>query len=106
MGFDLLQNVCIDTHFIQRSRFVRMSQVIATNPSCIGIGLEEDTAVIIRNGKDLKVVGTGVVIIIEGFNIDATNITSFEEKPIISIRNLKVHLLSRNDEYFFPEPGS
>jgi cyanophycinase len=38
--------VCIDTHFIDRERFVRMAQVIATNPTSVGIGIDEDTAMI------------------------------------------------------------
>lgn len=102
-GLEFLKDVCIDTHFVDRSRFVRMAQVIATNPTCVGIGIEEDTAIIIRNGLQAKVVGTGVVTIIEGFHIEESNITSFADKSSISVRNLKVHLLSREDCYEIPQ---
>ena len=67
---NLLKDVCIDTHFVHRGRFVRMAQVIATNPTCIGLGIEEDTAVVIRNGNEAEIIGSGAVIIIEGFHIN------------------------------------
>lgn len=50
-GFSLLKNICVDTHFVDQSRFVRMSQVIATNPGCIGIGIEEETALVVEHGN-------------------------------------------------------
>jgi cyanophycinase len=101
-GLEFLRDVCIDTHFVHRGRFVRMAQVIATNPTCIGLGIEEDTAVVIRNGNEAEIIGSGTVIIIEGFHINATNITDFGNKQVISIRNLKVHLLSKDDTYLIP----
>jgi cyanophycinase len=102
-GLEFLKDVCIDTHFVDRSRFVRMAQVIVTNPTCIGIGIEEDTAVIIRNGLESEVVGSGTVIVIDGFHIGNSNITEFGEKNAISIRNLKVHMLARGDKYVIPQ---
>ncbi len=39
-GLDFLKDVCIDTHFVHRGRFIRMAQVIVTNPTCIGLGIE------------------------------------------------------------------
>lgn len=49
-GLDFIQHVIIDTHFIKRGRFARLAHAVALNPSCIGIGLGEDTALIISNG--------------------------------------------------------
>jgi cyanophycinase len=102
-GFEFLKDVCIDTHFVDRSRFVRMAQVIATNPTCVGIGIEEDTAIIVRDGLQARVVGTGVITIIDGFHIQRSNVTDFVDEAPVSIHNLRVHLLSRNDEYTIPQ---
>lgn len=101
-GLEFLKDVCIDTHFVDRGRFVRMAQVIATNPSCIGIGIEEDTAIVVRNGLDAEVIGSGVVIIIEGFNITDSNILKFGSQESISIKNLNVSLLSKGSKYQIP----
>jgi cyanophycinase len=98
-GLEFLKDVCIDTHFVHRGRFVRMAQVVVTNPTSIGIGFEEDTAIVVRNGVDMEVIGTGLVIIIEGFNITDANINDFAQDKPITARDLKVHLLSAGDKY-------
>ena len=102
-GLEFLRDVCIDTHFVHRGRFIRMAQVVVTNPSCIGIGIEEDTAIIVRNGLDAEVVGTGTVIIIEGFNITEANIEDFTSKKPVSIRDLKMHILASGNTYQIPQ---
>lgn len=101
-GLEFLKDVCIDTHFVDRGRFVRMAQVVATNPTCIGMGIEEDTAVIIRNGLNAEVTGSGVVVVIEGFQITDSNILNFGLGESISIRNLNVHMLSKGCTYKIP----
>jgi cyanophycinase len=104
-GLEFLRDVCIDTHFVDRGRFVRMAQVIATNPTCIGIGIEEDTALVVRNGIEAEVIGSGVVIVIEGFKITDSNILDYGSQAGISIRNLNVSLLSKGNSYQIPQPN-
>lgn len=102
-GLEFLKDVCIDTHFVHRGRFVRMAQVIVTNPTCIGVGIEEDTAIIVRNGQEAEIVGTGMIIVMEGFEIEKTNIDDFTSDTPITARNLKVHLLADGDKYEIPQ---
>jgi cyanophycinase len=102
-GLEFMRDVCIDTHFVHRGRFVRMAQVIVTNPSCIGIGIEEDTAIVVHNGINAEVVGTGLVIVVEGFGIEDSNIYEFTSNKPIKARNLQVHLLSDGDLYEIPQ---
>lgn len=102
-GLEFLKDVCIDTHFVHRGRFVRMAQVVVTNPTCIGIGIEEDTAIIVRNGLEAEVVGTGTIIVIEGFEISETCIEDFTRNKPITIRDLKMHILSDGDKYTIPQ---
>lgn len=102
-GLEFLKDVCIDTHFVNRSRFVRMAQVVTTNPSCIGMGLDEDTAIIVRHGYSAEVVGSGIMIVIDGFSITETNVGDFDSKKPITARNLNVHLLSTGDQYEIPQ---
>ncbi|WP_162618721.1 cyanophycinase [Pedobacter yulinensis] len=101
-GLEFLKDVCIDTHFVDRGRFVRMAQVIATNPTCIGLGIEEDTAVTIKNGNELEVIGSGTVIIIDGFQISDSNILEYGTGKTISIQDLNVKLLAKGDRYRIP----
>lgn len=102
-GLEFLKDVCIDTHFVYRGRFVRMSQVVATNPTCIGLGIEEDTALIIRNGIEAEVAGSGVVIKIEGRAIHDSNITEFGDNEKITIKGLNVDILSSGNSFIIPQ---
>ncbi len=99
MGLEFLKDVCIDTHFIDRDRFVRMAQVIATNPTSIGLGIEENTAIVIRKGREAEVIGNSIVTVIEGFEITSSNITDFNEDKKLSLHDLRVHLLGKGSNY-------
>jgi cyanophycinase len=101
-GLEFLKDVCIDTHFVERGRFVRMAQVVASNPTCIGIGIEEDAALIVRNGTQAEVIGSGVVIIIEGFGITDSNILDFGSGDRVFIRDLNIQILARGNQYQIP----
>lgn len=102
-GLEFLKDVLIDTHFVHRGRFVRMAQVIVTNPTCVGMGIEEDTAVIVRNGLSAEIIGTGTVIVMEGFDITAASIEDFTNEKPITIRDLRMHILSSGDAYKIPQ---
>lgn len=94
-GLGILQYCIIDTHFIKRGRFARLAHAIIMNPEQLGIGLGEDTALIIHNGTDAECRGSGMVVIIDGRHINQTNITDVEEGEPVFVENLKVHLLVR-----------
>jgi cyanophycinase len=98
-GLEFLRDVAIDTHFVHRGRFVRMAQVIATNPTSIGIGIEEDTAIIVRNGRDAEVIGSGTIIVIDGYQIGNSNVQEFENKEPVCIKNLRVDILKRGNTF-------
>ena len=101
-GLEFLKNVAIDTHFIQRGRIIRVSQCIVTNPGCVGIGLEEDTAICVTNGTEIKVLGSGLVTIVDGFGITQTNIYDIKTGEPFSVRDLRIHLLAPGDTYTLP----
>ena len=103
MGLEFIKDVCIDTHFIDRDRFIRMAQVIATNPTSIGIGIEEDTAIVIREGCEAEVIGNSIVTVIEGFEISSSTITDFNHEHKLTLRDLRVHLLAKGSKYKIPQ---
>jgi len=98
-GFEFLRDICIDTHFVARGRVTRLAQVIATNLSTVGWGIEEDTAVIVENGTDARVTGTGVVLVIDGKESFGNNVTQFDEHQAICIRNLQVSILPEGEKF-------
>lgn len=98
-GLGLLQNVIIDTHFDKRGRFNRLAQGVAAQPGAIGIGLGEDTGVIVSEGHELKAIGSGSVVIIDGRNIEYNNIADIDFGKPISVENIIVHIMSKGDIY-------
>jgi cyanophycinase len=102
-GLEFLRDVCIDTHFVSRGRVVRMAQVVVTNPTCIGVGIEEDTAMVVRNGVEAEIIGSGTLIILEGFEITEGSTEHFTAKKPITIRDLRMHILSSGDKYTIPQ---
>jgi cyanophycinase len=65
-GFGLLQDIIIDQHFSQRGRMGRLLAAFAANPGLLGIGLDEDTAVLIDREGLLEVLGSNMVTIVDG----------------------------------------
>ena len=65
-GFGLLQDIIIDQHFSQRGRMGRLLSVFAGTPGLVGIGLDEDTAVLIDHEGTLEVLGSNMVTIVDG----------------------------------------
>jgi cyanophycinase len=98
-GLGFMQNVVIDTHFDKRGRFNRLAQAVAAQPGALGIGLGEDTGIIVSNGVELSVIGSGSVVIIDGKFIDYNNIADVAFGEPISIENIVVHMMSKGDHF-------
>lgn len=98
-GLGLINDVIIDTHFVQRGRIGRLFQAVVSNPMALGIGLGEDTGLLIKNGGEMVAVGSGLVILVDGRHVRDTNITDVPLGAPISISNLVVHVMSK-DDYF------
>lgn len=96
-GLGLMPQVIIDTHFDKRGRFNRLAQAVAANPGAIGIGIGEDTGIIVSEGLHLKTIGSGTVVVIDGKNIDYNNIADVEFGKPISVENIMVHIMSSGD---------
>jgi cyanophycinase len=102
-GLRLIDNVIIDSHFEKRGRFVRLAQAIASNPGCIGIGLGEDTGMIITDSNKMEAIGSGLIVIIDGHEVMHTNIADIPEGNPMSIENLHVHFCARGNGYIIDE---
>ncbi|MBT8244120.1 MAG: cyanophycinase [Winogradskyella sp.] len=98
-GLGLIPELVIDTHFIRRGRFGRQSEAIAKFPNLLGFGLAEDTGMIIKNGNDCTVIGSGMVIVFDGSTLNHNNEKLLEEGTPMTITNMTVHVLSNSDKY-------
>ncbi len=98
-GLGFMHDVIFDSHFEKRGRFARLAQAVAANPSCIGIGLGEDTGMIITDGDRMEAIGSGLVMIVDGHDILHSNIADIPDGNPISIENLKVHFCEHGNGY-------
>jgi len=98
-GLGLIDDVIIDTHFVQRGRIGRLFQAVVGNPRVLGIGLGEDTGLLITDGHVMEAIGSGLVILVDGRKIKNTNLTDIALGEPISIDNMVVHVLSKYDTY-------
>lgn len=102
-GLAFMDKVIFDSHFEKRGRFARLAQAVSANPSCIGIGLGEDTGMLITNGNQMEAIGSGLVIIVDGHDIKHSNMADIPEGNPLSIENLKVHFCAKGNGYLVNE---
>ena len=102
-GLGFIDSIIIDSHFEKRGRFGRLAQAVATNPSCIGIGLGEDTGMLVTKGDKMEAIGSGLVVIVDGHDILHSNIADIPDGNPISIENLKVHFCENGNGYIVSE---
>src|SRR5260221_1209602 len=102
-GLGFIDSIIIDSHFEKRGRFGRLVQAVVTNPGCIGIGLGEDTGMLITEGNKMEAIGSGLVVIIDGHDILHSNIADIPDGNPISIENLKVHFCEKGNGYLINE---
>jgi cyanophycinase len=72
-----------------------LAQAVASNPGCIGLGLGEDTGVLINGGNVMETIGSGMVLIFDGHRIQHNTIADLPEGFPISIENLIVHVMAK-----------
>ncbi len=97
-GLGLVASLIIDTHFIKRGRFGRVSEAVAQFPDLVGIGLAEDTGMIIKNNK-CRVIGSGMVIIFDGRRLTHNKHSILKEGTPMSLTGMRTHILSNGDRF-------
>lgn len=92
-GLGFLNQVIIDQHFEQRGRLGRLLVGVAQNPSILGVGIDEDTAIKVHSNASFEVVGTNCVTIIDGTSIKKSNVSELNPEEMIALSNVTIHVL-------------
>jgi cyanophycinase len=100
-GFGFVEKIIFDTHFMARGRIGRLVQIITTNPTCIGVGIGEDSGVVLKSDGVAEVIGTGQVIIVDGSDIGHSNIMDIKPGGPIAVENVRIHSLVNGYGYNF-----
>ena len=98
-GLGLVENMIIDQHFSERGRIRRLLGAVAQNPRMLGIGIDEDTAVVIEGDGTFHAVGSGAVYVVDGHDLSYTNFSEASFSRAMSVFGVKLHTLSSGDSF-------
>jgi len=98
-GLGLLRAVVIDQHFAQRGRIGRLLSAVAQNPYVLGVGIDEDTAILVDADARFSVVGSQTVTVIDASSSAASNVSETAPGQALVLTPVILHVLS--EEYGF-----
>ncbi|MCW3054811.1 MAG: cyanophycinase [Chthonomonadales bacterium] len=98
-GLGLIPGVIIDQHFAERGRMGRLLSAVAQNPRMLGIGIDENTAIVVRNETQFRVIGSGSVYIVDGSQVSASNIAEGQDDATLSLYDVRLHVLTSGDSF-------
>ncbi|MBC7743113.1 MAG: cyanophycinase [Bdellovibrionaceae bacterium] len=97
-GIGFVEDIIVDQHFAQRGRIGRLLGAVALNPGILGIGIDEDTAIIIKDGN-FKVIGSNAVYVVDGQKISSTNISEAAAEKTMSMHHVQLHILANSEKF-------
>jgi cyanophycinase len=97
-GLGLIKNVVIDQHFAERGRIGRLLGAVAQNPRNLGVGIDENTAIIVHDGR-FEVIGDGAVYVVDGSHITCSNLSDGASDETLSCYDVRLHLLKSGDSF-------
>jgi len=100
-GLGFLQRIVIDQHFSERQRLSRLLTVVAQNPYLQGVGIDEDTALVVERGVGIEVLGEGAVTVVDGRAM-ITNVTEIADRDTPELIDVRLHLLPAGTRYRLP----
>lgn len=98
-GLGLIADVIIDQHFAQRGRMGRLLGAVSQNPRMLGIGIDEDTAIVVESEDGFRVLGDGAVYVVDGEGVTFSNVAEEREDRALSMYDVRLHVLSHGDTF-------
>lgn len=96
-GLGFAEGIIIDQHFAQRGRIGRLLTGVAQNPEVLGIGIDEDTAIVVKDTGEAEVIGSGAVYFLDARDITYNNVSEQNSDEILSMFNVKLHVLKEGN---------
>ncbi|TWI68941.1 cyanophycinase [Pseudoduganella lurida] len=101
-GLGFVQRVVIDQHFSERHRLARLLSIVAQNPYLLGIGIDEDTALVVERGVGIEVIGAGSVTVVDGRHV-VSNVADIAAGGTPQMIDVRLHLLPSGSSFALPE---
>lgn len=97
-GLGLVQDMIIDQHFAERGRYGRLLGAVAHNPRLLGVGIDEDTAVVLT-GRGFSVIGSGAAYVVDAETATHSNIAEARADHALSMFDVRMHVLASGDHF-------
>ena len=97
-GLNFMPGMVIDSHFAERGRINRLITAIAQNPKHLGLGIDENTAILVNQGH-FKVIGSGVVYVIDAAGVSYSSLAVHTSVGAISIHDVRIHTLAQGYQF-------
>lgn len=91
-GMGFLPGVVVDQHFAQRGRLGRLLAALVLHPAVLGLGIDEDTAMIVK-GDEFEVVGQGAITVVDETVATHNNLKGLLKDEPIALCDVKLHIL-------------
>ncbi|MFT6589847.1 MAG: cyanophycinase [Rhodoferax sp.] len=104
-GLGFVPGAIIDQHFSERRRLGRLLSVLAERPDRLGVGIDEDTALVIERRQGIEVIGQGVVTLIDGRRMQS-NIKQIASRDQLELLGVTMHVLPAGNRYLLTAPQS
>jgi cyanophycinase len=98
-GFGFFSGAIVDQHFAERGRMGRLLGAVAQNPRILGIGIDENTAILVKGQRTFTVLGDGAVYVLDGSTVSYSNIGEERVEKTLSIYDVKLHMLTQGDTF-------
>ena len=98
-GFGLIPGIIVDQHFAERGRMGRLIGAVAQNPRIIGVGIDENTAIVCHGHDSFTVIGDGGVYVVDARDVTRSNLLEGERDQTLSVFDMRLHLLNVGDEF-------
>jgi cyanophycinase len=92
-GLGFVRDMVIDQHFAQRARIERLVAAVAEHPGVLGIGIDEDTAVMLDESQSMRVIGSGAVYIADGSAVTYSNVSEHESERTLCLFDVRLHVM-------------
>jgi cyanophycinase len=98
-GLGLIADVVIDSHFAERGRIGRLLGAVTQNPRNLGIGIDEDTAIVVERGERFRVIGSGAIYVADGADISYSSLSEQQPEGVVTIHDVRLHVLASDDRF-------